>query len=88
MQQDVDFFEKLLKDNQTQEICKNLRIFLLLQEEFVNFSNESSNLVYRNKTAPALTAKHKKMHVDWIKKKNNMEKGEMRNHGVFWWENV
>ena len=37
MQSDVDFFEKLLKDNQTQEICKNLRIYPLLQEEF-NFS--------------------------------------------------
>ena len=31
MQLDIDFFEKLLKDNQAQEICKN-------HEEFVNFS--------------------------------------------------
>ena len=38
MQSDVDFFEKLLKDNQAQKICKNLRIYPLLQEEFVNFS--------------------------------------------------
>ena len=33
---DVDFFEMLLKDNQAQEICKNLRIYQTLQEEFVN----------------------------------------------------
>ena len=38
MQSDVDFFEKLLKDNKAQEICKNLRIYPPLQEEFVNFS--------------------------------------------------
>ena len=38
MQPDVNFFEKLLKDNQAQEICKNLRIYPSLQEEFVNFS--------------------------------------------------
>ena len=38
MQPDVDFVKKLLKDNQAQEICKNLRIYLSLQEEFVNFS--------------------------------------------------
>ncbi len=25
-QPDIDFFEKLLKDNQAQEICKNLNI--------------------------------------------------------------
>ena len=30
--------EKLLKDNQAQEICENLRIYPSLQEEFVNFS--------------------------------------------------
>ena len=38
MQPDADFFEKLLKDNQPQEISKNLRIYPSLQEEFVNFS--------------------------------------------------
>ena len=38
MKPDIDFFEKLLKDNQAQVICKNLRIYLSLQEEFVNFS--------------------------------------------------
>ena len=38
IQRDVDFFVKLLKDNQTQEIFKNHRIYPLLQEEFVNFS--------------------------------------------------
>ena len=32
MQPDVDVFEKLLKDNQAQEICKNLRIYPSLQE--------------------------------------------------------
>ena len=30
---DVDFFKKLLKDNQAQEICKNLKIYPSLQEE-------------------------------------------------------
>ena len=38
MQPDVDSFEKLLKDNQAQEISKNLRIYPLFQEEFANFS--------------------------------------------------
>ena len=38
MQLDVDFFMKLPKDNQAQEICKNLSIYPLLQREFVNFS--------------------------------------------------
>ena len=38
MQPDIDFFEKLLKDNQAQEIYKNLRIHPSLQEEFTNFS--------------------------------------------------
>ena len=34
------------------------------------FLHESPNLVYRNrKTVPALTVKHKKMCVDWVKKK-------------------
>ena len=37
MQPDVNFFKKLLKDNQAQEICNNLRIYPSLQEEF-NFS--------------------------------------------------
>ena len=80
MQLDVDFFEKLLKDNQAQEICKNLRIYLLLQYEFVH---EPPNLVYRNrKTDPVLTTKHKKMRIDWVKKRN-MDNGEMGNRGVF-----
>ena len=34
----LTFFENRLKDNQAQEICKTLRIYLSLQEEFVNFS--------------------------------------------------
>ena len=38
MQPDVDFFETLLKDNQAQKICKNLRIYISLQEEFVTSS--------------------------------------------------
>ena len=38
MQPDVNFFEKLLKNNQAQEICNNLRIYPLLQEELINFS--------------------------------------------------
>ena len=38
MQSDVDFFEKFLKDNQAQEMCKNLRIHPSFQEGFVNFS--------------------------------------------------
>ena len=36
-QPDFDFQEKLLKDNQVQKICKNLRIYPSLQEEFINF---------------------------------------------------
>ena len=63
-------FEKFLKDNQAQEICKNLRIYPSLQEEFVNFSMNRQNLVYRNRrSASVLTAKHRKKCVDWIKKK-------------------
>ena len=51
---DVDFFEKLLKDNQSQEICKNLRIYPSLQEEFLQLLHESPNFIYRNrKTASA-----------------------------------
>ena len=38
MQPDVDFFEKILKNNQAQEICKNLKIYRSFQERFVNFS--------------------------------------------------
>ena len=38
MQSDVDFYKKFLKENQAQKICKNLRIYPSLQEEFVNFS--------------------------------------------------
>ena len=38
MQPEVDFFEKLLKDNHAQQICTNLRICQSLQQEFVNFS--------------------------------------------------
>ena len=37
MQPDVNFFEKLPKENQAQEICKNLRIYPAFQEKF-NFS--------------------------------------------------
>ena len=64
MQPDVDFFEKLLKENQAQEICKNLRIYPLLQEEFVNFSMNRQISYIETETAPALTAKHKNMCVD------------------------
>ena len=38
MQPDIFFSEKLLKDNQAQEVSKNLRIYLALQELFVNIS--------------------------------------------------
>ena len=38
MQPDVNFFEKLLKNDQAHEICKNLSIYPSLQEEFTNFS--------------------------------------------------
>ena len=37
MQPEVDFFEKLQKDNQAQDIFKNLRIYPSLQEVSVNF---------------------------------------------------
>ena len=74
---DIDFFKNFLKINQAQEICKNLRIYPSLHER--------PNLVYWNrKTAPALTAKHMKMCIDWVKKKSNTVKREMGNRGVFW----
>ena len=38
MQPDVYFFEKFLKDNQAQEICKDIRIHPSLQEEIANIS--------------------------------------------------
>ena len=38
MQPDVDFFNKFLNGNRAQEICNNLKIYPLLQEEFVYFS--------------------------------------------------
>ena len=38
MKSDVDLFQKLLKDNQAQEIFENLSIYQSLQEEFFNFS--------------------------------------------------
>ena len=37
MQWEGDFFENLLKDNQAQDICKNLRIYQSLERKFVNF---------------------------------------------------
>ena len=73
MQSDVDFFEKFLKENQAQEICKNLRIYQSLREKFL--LHESPNLVYRNrKIVSALTAKRKKMRVDRVKKKVTLTK--------------
>ena len=47
--------------------------------------HDSPNLVYWNgKIASALTAKHKKIHVDWVKKKkSNIDKGEMGKPGCF-----
>ena len=44
--------------------------------------HESPNPVYRDKTAPALTAKHRKMCVDWVKKKVTWTK-EKWETGVF-----
>ena len=82
MQPDVDFFEKLLKDNQAQEIWKTLRIYPSLQEESVNFSMNQQISYIETGSHFALTAKHKKMRVDWVKK------GEMGNCGIFWWEKV
>ena len=69
MQPDVDFFKKLLKDNQAEEICKNLRMYLSLPIRDRQLLHESPNLVYRSrKTAPTLTAKHKRMRIDLVKK--------------------
>ena len=66
MQPDVDFFEKLLKDNQVQEICKYLKTYPSLPRKVRQLLHELPNRVYWNmRTAPALTAKHK----DWLKKK-------------------
>ena len=57
MQPDVDFFEKLLKDNQAQGICKILRIHSLLQEELVNFStNCQISYIEIGRQPSALTA--------------------------------
>ena len=56
IQPDINFFEKLQKDNQAEEICKNVRIYPSLQEEFINFSMNCQILYIKNrKTAPALT---------------------------------
>ena len=52
MQPDVDFFEKLQKDNQAQEICKNLRIYPSLQEEFVNFMNRQISYIETGRQPP------------------------------------
>ena len=47
------------------------------------FLHKSQNIVYRKrKIAPALTAKHKNMRVDWVNK-NNMDKGEIGNCSIF-----
>ena len=57
VQPDIDFFEKLLKDNQAQEISKNLRIYSSLQEEFINFSmNRQISYIETGRQPPALTA--------------------------------
>ena len=47
-------FEKYLKDNQSQEICKNLRISPSIQEEFVNFSMNSQILYTKTGRQPLL----------------------------------
>ena len=70
MQPDIDFFKKLLKDNQAQETNKNLRIYPSLQEEFINFSmNHQISYIKTRRQPPALTAKYKKICVDCVKKK-------------------
>ena len=61
------------KDNQEQEICKNFRIYPSLQEEFIDFSMNCQISYIKTWRH----AKHKKM-----------DKGEMGNCGVFWWEKV
>ena len=45
MQPDVEFFKKLLKDNQAPEICKNLRIYPSLQGEFNFFMNSKISYI-------------------------------------------
>ena len=54
MQPDVDFLVKLLKDNYAWEICKNLRIYPSLQEEFVNFSMNCQILYIETGRQPLL----------------------------------
>ena len=53
-QPDVSLFKKLLKDNRAQEICKNLRIYPSLQEEFVNFSMNCQILYIKTGKQPLL----------------------------------
>ena len=63
MQLDVDFFKKLLKEDQAQEMFKNLSVYLFRQVR--QLLHESPNLVYQNtKTASALTTSLKKNRVD------------------------
>ena len=54
LQPDIDFFEKLLKNNQAQEICKNLRIYPSLQEEFINFFMNRQILYIKTGRQPLL----------------------------------
>ena len=49
---------------------KNLEFTPITPRKVRQLLHESLNLVYQNrKTAPVLTAKHKKMGIDWVKKK-------------------
>ena len=79
MRPDVDFFEKLRKDNRAQEISKNLTSHPSLQEEFVNFSM-NCQICFNYLT-------QEDAHRLW-KEKRNMDKGEKGNHGVLLWEKV
>ena len=53
MQPDIDFFKKLLKDNQAQEICKNLGIYPSLQEEFINFPWIAKSRILKQEDSPS-----------------------------------
>ena len=85
MQPDVNFFEKLLKDNQAQEICKNLRIYPSILEEFVNFSKSSIPKPEDSLCFNRLTQGNAHR---LSKEENNMNQEEIWNRGVFWYEKV
>ena len=83
MQADIVFFENLLKDNQAQEIYKNLRIYSSLQEEFINFSMNSQISYIETGKQPCFNCLTQDDAHRLDKEKNYMDEREMGNRGVF-----